>query len=238
MTFANGASEIDYTTITYGGYGFSISDGPLQVTSGSLSLDHDTIENNERTGVVVTGVSSPYPSVTVTHSTIDDNGSGMYVSAATATVDDNTQISDNSAYGISFDLPTGTSPDESIVDHSSIEDNGSIEIYLGVDSTFSDGLYPSGIYDNIDGNDSGDLGIDLYVPYLNATDDWESNYWDESGTSCLYSPTGVHIGGEHELGPVTAAIYEGPSLPDEPPPWCYGDNVDTGGASGWPLDNS
>ena len=175
MELSNSTSnDIEYTTIRYGGYGTSISWGALQIFSGSALLSHDEIDHNSKTGLIVAGstTSPPYPSVSVDHTSVHDNGYGMYIRDGTLALSGNSAVDDNASFGIKFNIPntTGDEPATSSVYHSEIAGNGDWGIYLGVGNLVTD--YPHGQYNNIYSNagyvnsNEGSIG-DLEIAYVN-----------------------------------------------------------------------
>ena len=249
MELSNSTSnDIEYTTIRYGGYGTSISWGALQIFSGSALLSHDEIDHNSKTGLIVAGstTSPPYPSVSVDHTSVHDNGYGMYISDGTLALSGNSAVDDNASFGIKFNIPntTGDEPATSSVYHSEIAGNGDWGIYLGVGNLVTD--YPHGQYNNIYSNagyvnsNEGSIG-DLEIAYVNLGDNWEYNYFGGSvDASCPFGPYGDRIvGSVHLSGPVSSNEYLGPPPPPgDPQEWCYGNNVDTLNTSGSLIDNS
>jgi hypothetical protein len=245
MEFKNSTStDIEYATVRYGGYGSAVDYGALKIWSGAVLLDHDTITHNLKSGVVLAGntVTPAYPAATVRHTDVTNNTYGIYVNTATLTLADNSSVNANTSYGVKFNLPSGSSPSVSSIFHSSVGNNGDWGVFLGVGNTFSTSLYPYGESNNIDGNAGfvnstlGNIG-QLYVPYVNASDDWEFNFfnWLAYDAPCALGPSYTLVSNNNAPGPVSATQYTGVG---NPPPHCYANNVDTLWTVAAPIDNS
>jgi RHS repeat-associated protein len=171
-------SQFSYTTITYGGTGSGgyYNYGVLAVGHGvPVTVDHTTIEHNSYSGVHVASKST----VTVTYSTIANNGNGIAVLAPGSVSVRHSSLSNNSTNGAWFDM-FGGGPSSSFL-YDSIRNNSSFGVYTDPEECAKLTTYsPHGEYNNIYGNGGKEEpGKQIWTYYkCHALPvDWEHNYW-------------------------------------------------------------
>src|SRR5262249_54403493 len=97
--FNSGSSgTFDYVTATYGGYGSSptsYAEVKTQNSTATVTIDHSLFENSQTAGVGDGG-----GSVTVSHTEIENNGAGAWVNNGVLTINDNSNVHDNTHDGV------------------------------------------------------------------------------------------------------------------------------------------
>ncbi len=165
----SGTGDFDHAIVRYGGYGEGISSyGGLQLQNyAEATIDHSLFTDNEVGGVAVNGNAT---TATIQHSEFSYNGAGISSVNSTLTIENNTNVHDNSEDGLFINESDWTGAAPSIT-HSSFEDNGRYGVNLWVDSS----TLPVGHYNNIDGNGSLQLNT---LENLTGSD-WTDNYWGD-----------------------------------------------------------
>jgi hypothetical protein len=107
VQFRNGSSfsHLSYVDVRYGGYGSGNSGyGELTLNDAgtALAIDHATITQSQTSGVLA----ALGPTANISSSTISNNGNGVSVNAAAATITQST-IANNSGDGVWSRRPTG-----------------------------------------------------------------------------------------------------------------------------------
>jgi len=172
-------SQIKWANIRYGGNGTAQNYAPVYVygSGKSLTLDHATITNNQKSALVVGNRAS----ATVSNSTLSNNNYGLYVDTATVSVD-HTTIANNSSRGVWFNLPTVTpAPAASSITTSDITGNSGVGVYVVATSDYPLASMPTGTGNNIYASNAN--GVQLQVTgspsFKNADVNWRGNYWGD-----------------------------------------------------------
>ena len=215
------SSQFSYVDVFYGGYGSSNwGYGAVSVSgSGTLfSADHSSFRYSGSSGVLVGSGAT----AALSAATLSNDGNGVSVNTGKVTVADHSMISNNSQYGVWFNLPTGYSTPASSIVASDVTANTSNGIYVGANGDYPLAQLPWGTGNNIYANASGgkQLVIDGYPGFLNAAVNWTGNYWGDgvyyyyNEVDCLSTPSYAsgHLayrssGSSPPAGPIDSSTY-------------------------------
>jgi RHS repeat-associated protein len=209
--FAAGtASELRYVNVRNGGYGSANwGYGAIAVDNvgTSVLIDRATITGNQRSGIKVFE-----GSVTVSASTISDNGNGISVNQGRVVLKDRSFVTDNAEDGVWFNLTSTYAGLASSVMESDVADNGRYGIYIGAQPALPASKYPYGTRNNIYGNATRQL--DNYFERRDV--DWTGNYWGANVyhwvNQALCRGTGKNSWGRLATRPTSQTPGAGPVL--------------------------
>jgi RHS repeat-associated protein len=219
ILFYSNTSQVKYSTVRYGGYGSAQNYGPISLygTGYAVTLDHDTISDNQQSAVTIGGGSS----ATISNSILTRNKYGVYVNNASATIDHST-ISNNTSRGVWFNLPTFSIPPATSITSSDITGNTSYGVYIGANGDYPLASMPKASGNNIYANNSNGIQLTVvgYPSFKRADVNWRGNYWGDgvyfwydaslcTGTA-PYSPGHLAYrssGGNVPAGPIDGGSY-------------------------------
>jgi RHS repeat-associated protein len=190
-----GASTLAYADIRYGGGGgFSDTNGMVQASGGTITIEDSTFTSSYVSGLrVAGGTSGTNVSVTIRRSKFEGNGfqgtnlrgDGMNVNNARVVVEDSAFWS-NANDGIDYTVASGYTPAPGEISGSSIWDNERYGVYLFQDTSVA-ALAPDGNVAGKPGNaiyDNGTFGFlsterwhQLSILRTSLSVDWSGTYW-------------------------------------------------------------
>jgi hypothetical protein len=190
ISFTNGSvSNMAWVTVEYAGQdnappgpppgpgNLDVGSAAVAMDSGSLSLDHVTIDNNKHAAVLIQHISGGFPSVVITHSELAFNNSGVVATDAVVSIDDNSAILNNANWGVSVTQTAAFTGARSTIMHSDIDGNATGVL---ISSSAAQSLWPNGNYDNILQNGDGtQVNESIPIPNtpINTLTDWTHDYW-------------------------------------------------------------
>jgi hypothetical protein len=249
-TSSTGTLTLKWVDVSYGGWGSSdTSYGAIMpYNGGSAVLDHVRARNNQRSGLLVWGLST----ADVAHSEFSQNAVGVSISGGTALIHSNSSLSNNGT-GLYVLLPPSFTGAATSVLNSEISNNTGhgvwLLIYGGTPSV------PSGRYNNIrdNGGPDGDQR-QLHSMYPLVESEWKDNYWGDVKIEipCPWAlpttaqnhlsfdpPNPLGYCAEPGKGPVRSSIWlMGTSCPNQKPLQCASDYVTNSPYATDPFDNS
>ncbi|HEX6699608.1 MAG TPA: DUF6531 domain-containing protein [Gaiellaceae bacterium] len=220
ISLYSSTSQVKYATVRYGGYGSAQNYAPISLYGSgyAVTLDHDTISDNQYSAVSIGGGSS----ATITNSILTRNKYGVYVDYASATIDHST-ISNNTSRGIWFNLPTfNPLPPATSITSSDITGNTSYGVYIGANGDYPLASMPKASGNNIYANNSNGIQLAVvgYPGFKRAELNWRGNYWgdgvyfwyDASLCTSTSPNSPGHLayrssGGNVPAGPIDGGIY-------------------------------
>jgi hypothetical protein len=212
LFFESGSTgTFSYTDVTYGGWGFAGYTGAELDLMGSaqLTFDHSSATYSQTSGILAGSgsSSSPWPTATISHSTLSHNLDGAFANQGTLVLDHNNYVESNSADGLGFAINGSFSGTASTVYHSQIDNNGRYGIYYTPGYGTSLSVEPTGEENNIYGNGTKEIYDSAYEPWL----DWTYNYLGDFVTIDWQADCGVL--------PHLAYLWSPADPPDGPVYW-------------------
>lgn len=179
IEIASSGSQLKWVNIRYGGWGTAQNYAPVYLfgSGRSVTIDHATITNNQKSAVVVVNRAS----ATISNSTLSNNNYGLFVDTATATVD-HTTIANNSSRGVWFNLPTVTpAPAASSITTSDITGNSGVGVYVVANGDYPLASMPTGRGNNIYASNANGVQLQVtgFPSFKNADVNWRGNYWGD-----------------------------------------------------------
>jgi hypothetical protein len=229
-------SSLHYVDFRYGGYG-SADHGyaPVNLSAGSLSVDHARFTHNQRSAIVIAGSIGRYPAATVKNSLIEDNGQGISVNQGAVAVDHAT-IRGNASRGVWFNLLGSYAGSPSHIINSEVSENGTHGVWIWADTNLPREQWPTGTNNNIYSNNGGfypaSISEQLYSRWIFDPPDWTGNYWGDNTYSiwCPYALSAFqfHVAyflhpSNPQKGPLASTLWVSPSPGSTDK--CLSDNV-------------
>ncbi len=190
----SGASTLDYVDVRDGGgSAASPANGMVQITGGTISVDHSTFTRSSVSGMAISGNSDGSgPSLAINRSKFESNGfvgssaqgDGLYDFNARITVE-NSAFWSNALDGIDTEVGTSYAQARSQISGSSLWGNGRYGVYLyqytntgkGADGHVA-GKPANAIYDNGSfGFSAAEKWTQLFVTGSSTSVDWSEVYW-------------------------------------------------------------
>jgi RHS repeat-associated protein len=246
-----GASTLKYVNLRYGGgAGVSDTNGMLNVTGGTLTIEDSTLSNSSVSAVRLSGgTSGTAASMVVRRSKFESNGfistskhgDGMNILNAHVTIEDSAFWS-NADDGLDFTEGSTNTASPSEISGSSIWNNTRYGIYVyqdaGVEQLAPDGNVAgkpaNAVYDNgTFGFTTTETWQQLFVTRASSDVDWSGTYWGPASfESCNLGSMRGHVSyGVRDSNPSTIIpVSRGPvshstSVDSGNNTWCGNDDV-------------